>query len=60
MTASADSTEDQARALADAFQKLVLRVRDKNAKIEEENDIVRAKNDVPPKLSSARCETERI
>lgn len=47
MTASADSTEDQARALADAFQKLVLRVRDKNAKIEEENDIVRAKNDVP-------------
>lgn len=47
MTASPDSTEDQARALADAFQKLVLQVRDKNAKIEEENDIVRAKNDVP-------------
>ena len=47
MTASPDSTEDQARALGDAFQKLVIAVHDKDTKIEEENDIVRAKNDVP-------------
>ena len=47
MTASSDSTEDQARVLGDAFQKLAVRVHNKNAKIEEENDIVRAKNGVP-------------
>jgi mono/diheme cytochrome c family protein len=47
MTASPDSTEDQARALADAFQKLVLHVSAENARIEDENDIVRAKNGVP-------------
>ena len=33
--------------LGDAFQKLVLRVRAKAAEIEEQNDIIRAKNDVP-------------
>ncbi|WP_162601786.1 PSD1 and planctomycete cytochrome C domain-containing protein [Occallatibacter savannae] len=47
MIASQNSSEDQARVLGDAFQKTVLRVRDENSKIEEENDIVRAKNDVP-------------
>lgn len=47
MTASPDSTEDQAKVLGDAFQKVVLRVHTENAKIEEENDVVRAKNGVP-------------
>lgn len=47
MIASPDSTEDQARALGDAFQKLVIQVRGENAKIEDENDVVRAKNGVP-------------
>ena len=47
MVASRDSTEDQARALGDVFQRQVLQIRDENAKIEEENDVVRAKNDVP-------------
>jgi mono/diheme cytochrome c family protein len=47
MVASPDSNEDQARVLADAFQKLVLRVRAQAAEIEEQNDIIRAKNDVP-------------
>jgi hypothetical protein len=47
MIASPDSSEEQARALGDAFQKLVLRVRAKAAEIEEQNDIIRAKNDVP-------------
>lgn len=47
MLASPDSSEDQAQAIADAFQKLVLRVRAKAAEIEEQNDIIRAKNNVP-------------
>lgn len=47
MVASPDGSEDQARVLADAFQKLVLRVRASAADIEEQNDIIRAKNDVP-------------
>jgi len=47
MVASPDASEDQARVLADAFQKLVLRVRARAAQIEEQNDIIRAKNDVP-------------
>jgi mono/diheme cytochrome c family protein len=47
MIAASDSNEDQARVLGDAFQKLVLRVRAKAAEIEEQNDIIRAKNDVP-------------
>jgi mono/diheme cytochrome c family protein len=47
MLASPHSSEDQAKVLADAFQKLVLRVRADAAEIEEQNDIVRAKNDVP-------------
>lgn len=47
MVASPDSTEDEAKVLATAFQKLLTRVRNHAAEIEEQNDIVRAKNDVP-------------
>jgi len=47
MIALPDATEDQAQVLADAFQKVVVRVRVKAAEIEEQNDITRAKNDVP-------------
>jgi len=47
MIASPESAEDQARALADSFQKLVVRVRAKAGEIDEQNDIIRAKNDVP-------------
>ena len=47
MTASPESTEDQAIVLGDAFQRLVVQVHSENAKIEEANDIVRAKNGVP-------------
>lgn len=47
MIASHDSSEDEAKVIADAFQKLVLRVRAQAADIEEQNDIIRAKNDVP-------------
>jgi mono/diheme cytochrome c family protein len=47
MVASPDSTESDAKVLGDAFQKLVLRVRAAEADIEEQNDVIRAKNDVP-------------
>jgi hypothetical protein len=47
MIAATDSSEEQSRVLGDAFQKLVIRVRAKAADIEEQNDIIRAKNDVP-------------
>jgi mono/diheme cytochrome c family protein len=47
MTASQDSTEADAKVLGDAFQKLVLRVRTAQADIEEQNDVIKAKNDVP-------------
>jgi mono/diheme cytochrome c family protein len=47
MVASPTSTEDQARVLAEAFQKTVVRVRAKAAEIDEQNEIIRAKNDVP-------------
>ncbi|HEY1986410.1 MAG TPA: DUF1549 domain-containing protein [Terracidiphilus sp.] len=47
MLTSPDSSEDEARVLADAFQKRVMRVRSAAAEVEEQNDIVRAKNDVP-------------
>ncbi len=40
-------TEDEAKVLADGFQKLVLQVSQHAREVEEENDIVRAKNDVP-------------
>ena len=47
MLASPDTSEDQARILARAFQKHVIQVRAAAAEIEEQNDVVRAKNDVP-------------
>ncbi len=47
MVASTTATEDQARVLAEAFQKTVVRVRAKAAEIDEQNEIIRAKNDVP-------------
>src|SRR5580658_4292828 len=47
MIAGPDSSEEQAKVLGDAFQKLVIRVRAKAPEIEEQNDIIRAKNDVP-------------
>ncbi len=40
-------SDDQAKVLADSFQKLVLKVSQHARDVEEENDIVRAKNDVP-------------
>ena len=47
MTASTESTEADAKVLGDAFQKLVLRVHAAQAEIEDENDAIKAKNNVP-------------
>jgi len=47
MTASTDSTEADAKVLGDAFQKLVRRVYGAQAEIEDENDAIKAKNNVP-------------
>ena len=47
MIVSPTSTEDQAHVLAEAFQKTVVRVRAKAAEIDDQNEIIRDKNDVP-------------
>ncbi len=47
MVASPDSTEAQARVLGDAFQKVLVRVRAAGLDIEHQNEILKAKNDVP-------------
>jgi hypothetical protein len=47
MTASPESTEADAKVLGDAFQKLVLRVHAAQAEIEAQNDVIKAKNNVP-------------
>ncbi|HWA96546.1 MAG TPA: PSD1 and planctomycete cytochrome C domain-containing protein [Terracidiphilus sp.] len=47
MVKSPDSTEEQAKTIADAFQKEVLRVHAAAMKVEEENEIIKDKNDVP-------------
>lgn len=47
MIAADGGTEDEAKALAESFQRLVLRVRQHDRDVEEENEIVRDKNDVP-------------
>lgn len=47
MLASPDNSEDQAKVLADAFQKVVERVHVAAVEVDEQNDIIRAKNDVP-------------
>jgi mono/diheme cytochrome c family protein len=44
---AAGGMEDQAKVLAESFQDLVLRVRLDEKDVEEQNDIIRAKNDVP-------------
>jgi mono/diheme cytochrome c family protein len=47
MMASSTSTEAQARELADAFQKTVMRVRASGLDIDQQNDVIKAKNYVP-------------
>src|ERR1700758_432670 len=52
MIAAGGKEEDEAKALADAFQDLVLRVQNSQRDIKEQNDIIKAKNDVkkrPPR-----------
>ena len=47
MIAAEGGTEDEAKALAESFQRRVLQVRQHAREVEEENQIVRDKNDVP-------------
>jgi mono/diheme cytochrome c family protein len=47
MIANGGGTEAQAKFLAGSFEKLVLRTLAENKKIKEENDIIKAKNNVP-------------
>ena len=47
MIAVEGGTEDEAKALAESFQRLVLRVRRHARDVEEQNEIIRDKNDVP-------------
>ncbi len=46
MIAAGGKEEDEAKALADAFQDLVLRVETAQRAIKEQNDVIKAKNDV--------------
>jgi len=48
---AAGGTEPQATFLAGHFQKLVLELMAEAAKIKEDNDIIKAKNDVPKRLN---------
>lgn len=47
MLATEGGSEDEAKELAESFQRTVLRVRQHDREIEEENEIIRDKNDVP-------------
>jgi mono/diheme cytochrome c family protein len=47
MLKSSDSTKEQAKALADAFQKVVLEVRADGSNIDQQNEAIKIKNDVP-------------
>jgi cytochrome c553 len=47
MIAVEGGTEDQAKVLAESYQRLILKVRQHAREIEEQNDIIRAKSDVP-------------
>jgi cytochrome c553 len=47
MIANEGGTEDEAKVLADGFQKLALDVRRKARDVEVQNDIIKAKGDVP-------------
>ena len=46
MIAAGGKEEDEAKALADAFQDLVLRLETAQRSVKEQNDIIKAKNDV--------------
>ncbi len=46
MIAAGGKEEDEAKALADAFQDLVLRVETAQREIKQQNDVIKAKNDV--------------
>lgn len=50
MMSSPDSSEEQAKVLAEAFQKVVLRVRAAGLKVDLENEILKDKNGVPRRL----------
>jgi mono/diheme cytochrome c family protein len=50
MMASPENSQEQARVLADAFQKVVLRVRAAGLKVDLENEILKDKNDVPRRI----------
>jgi Protein of unknown function (DUF1549)/Protein of unknown function (DUF1553)/Planctomycete cytochrome C len=47
MIAADGGTEDEAKVLAESFQRLVFRVRRHARDVEEQNEIIRDKNDVP-------------
>ncbi|HEY9126588.1 MAG TPA: PSD1 and planctomycete cytochrome C domain-containing protein [Acidobacteriaceae bacterium] len=47
MIADKGGSEDQAKELAEAFQRTALKIRQHDREIEEENEIIRDKNDVP-------------
>jgi len=47
MLAADGGTEDEAKVLAESFQKRLLDVRQRAREVEEQNEIVRDKNDVP-------------
>jgi mono/diheme cytochrome c family protein len=47
---AAGGSEDQAKALGESFQKLVLQVMAESKKIKKENDIIKAKGNVPERL----------
>jgi cytochrome c553 len=47
MLAADGGTEDEAKVLAESFQKLLLDVKQRARDIEEQNEIIRDKNDVP-------------
>jgi mono/diheme cytochrome c family protein len=47
MIAADGGSEDEAKVLAEAYQRLILRVRQHARDVEEQNEIIRDKNDVP-------------
>ncbi|HUB53132.1 MAG TPA: PSD1 and planctomycete cytochrome C domain-containing protein [Terracidiphilus sp.] len=47
MMAAPESTEEQAKELGDAFQKTIIRVRTAGLDVDHQNEIIKAKNDVP-------------
>lgn len=47
MIKSPDSTREQAKVLADAFQQVVLKVQTDAAQVDQQNDAIKIKNDIP-------------